>query len=138
MHALTDVDPAGESAFPGQTVQSDSAAAPEISEYLPAVQLVQAVTPSAEYLPASQSAQSEPSVPCTCRPRTPTHGPPSGPVKPALQMQSEGSSPRLRAETFGQLLQPLLQVLQSKCRDRSRGMLDHDGLIFTRDTSRQP
>jgi hypothetical protein len=64
--------PAGELEFDGQSLQIELAEDPTAVEYVPAVQLLQRAEPvDALYLPASHAV----------------HGPPSGPVDPALQMQ---------------------------------------------------
>ena len=73
MQAPTPALPTGESDIVGQSEQVVTCVAPAADEYLPATQLVQSTVPIVFlYFPATQLV----------------HGPPFGPVKPALQMQA--------------------------------------------------
>jgi hypothetical protein len=80
--------PAGELEFDGQAMHVELTWAPTAVEYLPAPQFMQAALPAGEYVPAPQFVQVAVPVNVLYFPaRHGSHGPPFGPVDPALQVQ---------------------------------------------------
>jgi hypothetical protein len=69
-HAVKELDPAADNVPAGHDTHATDEFAPLTTEYVPAVQLIHTALPALVlYFPATQA----------------THGPPSGPVDPALQ-----------------------------------------------------
>ena len=86
-HALALLAPATpENAPAEQFVHESTLLAPVTPEYFPATQFTHALAPAAEYAPAEQSVHAAlPLVVLNFPATQAVHGPPVGPVKPALQ-----------------------------------------------------
>jgi hypothetical protein len=89
VHALTAELVMGELEFRGHVTQVAASVAPVLAEYVPARQFVHTALPLAIlYVPAAHGEQDPPGPVYPAPQGVTTHGPPAGPVLPALQVQA--------------------------------------------------